>query len=263
MFTLQLILLSSIGLIGFLCNWLLILAIQRKTYHHQETQRLPATNTNPSLLRPKLSMSNQVIRPPLLPSAQSSISTFDKYILALLVNDIFACNLLLPLRLIELTEGLPCIFLCFILKFFEKFTTVTEIIILTLLIITSLIFFTKTRLFNKRLSLMGILVMSPLAIIYIGPSLTYLDVSDVDLISASSVPSCRQIFLHISLTTYKTLNILSCLFTYLLLVLHAILLYRMKWAIKNYTMNSLKRLTEARRATRNHPPEIFLNEQVN
>ena len=259
MFTLQLIFLSSIGLIGLLGNWLLILAIQRKTYHHQETQRLPVSASNSSLLRPKSSFSTQVVRPPLLPSARSSISTFDKYILALLVNDIFTCNLLLPLRLIELTEGLPCVFLCFTLKFFERLTTIAELIVITLLIITSLIYFTKKRIFHKHLSVIGILVLSPLIIIYVAPSLIYLDTSESN---SMNLPTCRESFLHMSVTSSKTLNILSCLLTYLLLIAHAILLFKMKWAIKKYTLNSLKRLTEARRATRHRPPEIYLADQV-
>jgi hypothetical protein len=121
MFAIQLILLALIGFIGIIFNWLLILAIQRKTYHYQESHRIPSPVTTVSLLQqPSPSINGEIIRSPLLPSPRSSISSFDKYILAFLINDIFVCNFVIPLRFIDISQGLPCVFLCFILKLFEK-----------------------------------------------------------------------------------------------------------------------------------------------
>jgi hypothetical protein len=261
MFTMHLILLILIGFVGILFNWLLILAIQRKTYHHQEVDSLSTPVTNMTLLRPHASISTQIVRPPLLPSMRSSISTFDKYILAFLVNDILTCNILLPLRFIEISQGLPCIFLCFLLKFLEKLTTITELVIITLLIITSLIFFTKKRLVTRQLLLIGLLAMTPLIIIYLATALTHFDIDEFAW--DRTLPSCKQIFIYMTVTTQKTLNILCCLITYSLLCLHLILLMKMKWAIKTYTLNSLKTMTEAATLTRTIQQDVSLFEQVN
>jgi hypothetical protein len=260
MFTLQLVLLVVIGLIGIIFNWLLILAIQRKTYHYQESHRIPSPVTNMSLLRPNPSLSGQTIRPPLLPSLRSPISTFDKYILAFLINDIVVCNFVLPLRFIDISQGLPCAFLCFILKFFEKLTTIIEIIIITLLIITTLIFFCKKRLATSKLCLICFFIMTPLIIIYLATTLTYLDVNEYEY--NERPPSCKQIFVYINVTTQKTLNIICCLITYLIIFIHFILLIKMKWAIKKYKRNSLKHITEAAILTRNVQQEISLFDQV-
>jgi hypothetical protein len=261
MFIIQLILLVLIGLIGIIFNWLLILAIQRKTYHYQESHRISNPVTNMSLLQQTSpSISSKIIRPPLLPSSRSSMSTFDKYILALLVNDIFVCNFIIPLRFIDLSQGLPCAFLCFILKFFERLTTIIEIIIINLLLITSLIFFYKKNLATTKLAFFCLIIMTPLIIIYLATTLTYLDVHEYEHEQHS--PSCKQIFLYINITTYKTLNIICCLITYVIIFIQFIFLIRMKWAIKKYKQNGLKYLTEAALLTRNVQQEISLFEQV-
>jgi len=262
MFAIQLILLVVIGLIGIIFNWLLILAIQRKTYHYQETHRLPSPATTLSLLQqPSSSISGQIIRPPLLPSSRSSISSFDKYILAFLINDIFVCNFIIPLRFIDIFQGLPCVFLCFILRLFEKLTTVIEIIIVNLLVITSLIFFCKKRLSTTKLYFLCLFMMTPLIIIYLATTLTYLDVNEYEY--EQRPPSCKQIFIYITLTTYKTLNIISCLITYSIIFIQFILLIKMKWVIKKYKQNSLKNISEAANLTRNVEQEILLFDQVN
>ena len=260
MFLAQLFLLTGVGLIGMLFNWLLVLAIQRKTYHYQEAHRSPAPVTNISLLRPHISPTAQIIRPPLLPSIRSSISPFDKYILALLINDILSCNFLLPLRLIDLSQGLPCVFLCFLLNFLEKLTAVVEIVILTLLIITSLIFFAKKRLVTTKLALFCLFMMSPLIGMYLTTSLVHMDIYESE--PNRRAPSCKQTTSYINASTFKTLNILCCLITYGLVLLHFVLLMKMKWAIRKYTLNSLKSITEAATLTRNNQQEILLFDQV-
>ena len=261
MFIIQIFLLALVALLGLLFNWLLILAIQRKTYHHQDAQRIATPTTNMTLLRPNASLSMQLLRPPSLPSIRSSISTFDKYVLAFLINDVFTCNLLLPLRLIDLSEGLPCIFLCFVMKLWERLSMVTELVIITLLIITSLFFFTKKHLVTDKLSLICFILMIPLIIIYLIPTLTQFDLDESG--SSYRPPSCKQIFLYISYSTYQILNLLCCLITYSLLFLHLILLWKVKSAVKKYTVNSLKTITELATLTRNMQQENSLVDQVN
>ncbi|CAF1491126.1 unnamed protein product [Adineta steineri] len=261
MFTIQLIFLASIGLIGIIFNWLLILAIQRKTYHHQDHHRVPSPTTNMSLLRSTQPTHGQMIQPPILPAARSSISTFDKYILAFLINDVFVCNFIIPLRFIDISQGLPCVFLCFILKFFEKLTTIIEIVIINLLIITALSFFYKKRLSTTKLSFLCLFLMTPLIIIYLSTTLTYLDINEYEY--EQRPPSCKQIFLYIHTTTYKTLNIISCIITYLIIFIQFILLIRMKYSIKKYKQNSLKSVNETANITKNIQQEILLFDQNN
>jgi hypothetical protein len=263
MFAIELIFLVLIGLIGIIFNWLLILAIQRKTYHYQETHRISTPITpNVSLLQqPSPSVSGKVIRPPLLPSSRSSMSTFDKYILAFLVNDIFVCNFLIPLRFIDLSKGIPCAFLCFMLKFFERLTIIIEIILINLLLITSLIFFYKKHCSTTKLLVICLIIMTPLIIIYLATSLTYLDVYEND--SEQNPPSCKQIYYYyMTKMTCKNLNMICCLISYCIILLQFILLIRMKWAIKKYKLNGLRGLTEAALLTRNVQQEISLFEQV-
>ncbi|CAF4787163.1 unnamed protein product [Rotaria sp. Silwood1] len=255
----QLILLALIGLIGVTCNWLLILAIQRKTYHHQEFNRIPTPATNMTLLRANSSLSGQMIRPPLLPPSRSSISTFDKYILAFLINDIFVCNFVIPLRFIDIYQGLPCAFFCFILKFFEKLTTIIEIIIINLLLVTSLVYFCKKHLATTKLYFLCLFIMTPLIIIYLTTTLTHLDINEYE--SEQRPPSCKQTFIYINKTTYKTLNIICFLITYVIIFIQFILLIRMKWAIKIYKQNSLKSITEAATLTRTVQQEMSLLDQ--
>ncbi|CAF0981746.1 unnamed protein product [Rotaria sp. Silwood1] len=259
MFMVQLILLALIGLIGVTCNWLLILAIQRKTYHHQEFNRIPTPATNMTLLRANSSLSGQMIRPPLLPPSRSSISTFDKYILAFLINDIFVCNFVIPLRFIDIYQGLPCAFFCFILKFFEKLTTIIEIIIINLLLVTSLVYFCKKHLATTKLYFLCLFIMTPLIIIYLTTTLTHLDINEYE--SEQRPPSCKQTFIYINKTTYKTLNIICFLITYVIIFIQFILLIRMKWAIKIYKQNSLKSITEAATLTRTVQQEMSLLDQ--
>jgi hypothetical protein len=256
----QLILLVLIGLIGITFNWLLILAIQRKTYHYQESHRVPSPVPNISLLRQNPSVSGQIIRPPLLPASRSSISTFDKYILAFLINDIFVCNFIIPLRFIDISQGLPCAFLCFILKFFEKLTTITEIIIINLLLITSLLFFCQKRLGTGKLFFLCLFIMAPLIITYIATTLTHIDVNEYGY--EQRPPSCKQIFIYINLTTYITLNTICCLVTYLIIFIQFILLIKMKSSIRKYKQNSLNSITEAATLTRNVQQEILSFDQV-
>lgn len=255
-FILHIVLLTLIGLTGITFNWLLILAIQRKTYHYQYSHKIPSPKTNKSLLRPQRSLTAQTIQPPLLPSIRSSISTFDKFILAFLINDIFVCNFLLPLRFIDIIQGLPCGFLCFMFKFFEKLTTVIELIIVNLLLISTLYFFWKKRLLTQKLWFILILFMIPIIISYLIPTITFIDIEEDQ--QKNRLPTCKQIFIYINVTTLKTLNIFSCLTTYLFIFINFILIIQTKSAVKVYKKNALKSLTEAA-ASKN---EGTLSEQV-
>jgi hypothetical protein len=239
---LQLILLPIIAFIGIIFNWLLILAIQRKTYHYQHLHRIPSPAITKPLLQPNSSITGQV-EPPLLPSVRSSISMFDKFILALLINDIFVCNFLLPLRFIDISQGLPCGFLCFIFKFFEKLTTTVELILINLLLITSLIFFWKKRLLTTKLWSILFLIMVPILITSLITTLTYVDVEEYEY--NNRPPSCKQTFYYINVPTEKALNIFSCIVTYFIIFINFILLIKMKWAIKAYKKSGLRSLTEA------------------
>ena len=258
LFTIQLILLISIGLIGIIFNWLLILAIQRKTYHHQETHRLtsnPIPTVNVSLLQEtNSSIKRPTLRPPLSPSSRSSISLFEKYILAYLVNDLFVCNFLIPLRVIELAQGLPCVFFCFLWKLFERLTAVNEILIGNLLLLTSLLFFYKKHLTITQVYLLHLLLAIPLIFIYLLPTLTYFDVEEFQ--RDQHPPSCKQIFTFLHRTTTQILDVFASLITYLILLLQVLSLRQMKRAIKNYRQTSLKNLNETATLTRNIQQEI-------
>lgn len=243
MLQLQLFLLPIVGFIGILFNWLLILAIQRKTYHYQDTQRNPSPITNKSLLRSRSSLSTNVIQPPLLPSTRSSISIFDKFILALLINDIFVCNFLLPLRLVDISKGLPFGFLCFTFKIFERLTAIIELIIITLLLIISLIYFWQKRLLTMKLWFILFLFILPILVTGFLPTLTFIDVEEQEL--NNRPPTCKQIFVYIDSTTYKTMNILCCLITHMMTFISIGLLVKLKSSIKIYMRNALKSLTEA------------------
>ncbi|CAF2485602.1 unnamed protein product [Rotaria sp. Silwood2] len=264
MLYLQLFLLPIIGFIGIMFNWLLILAIQRKTYYYQYSQRNPSPTANKSILQVHSSFSGHIIQPPLLlPSVRSSISTFDKFILAFLINDIFVCNFLLPLRLIEILKGLPCGFLCFILKFFEKLTTIVELIIIDLLLITSLIFFWKQRLLTTKLWFILFTFMLPILIGGFLTTLTYIDVEEYDL--NNRPPTCKQSFIYIDLITQKSLNIFCCVITYFMIFMNFILLIKMQFAIKAYKKRTLRSLTEAAVAGKTESPmsELTTNDNYN
>ncbi|CAF1248422.1 unnamed protein product [Rotaria magnacalcarata] len=239
----QLFILSIIGFIGIVFNWLLILAIQRKTYHYQYSQRNPSPMPTKSLLRARSSVAAQLIQAPLLPSVRSSISIFDKFILAFLINDIFVCNFLLPLRLVDLSTGLPFGFLCFILKAFEKLTAMIELIIISSLVIISLIYFWKKHLLTEKLWFVLFMFMLPILVTGFLPTLTYIDVEEHEF--NSRPPTCKQIYIYIDLTTYKTLNIFCCLMTYFMTFMSFILLIKMQSAIRAYKKKTLKNLTEA------------------
>lgn len=256
MFILQISLLILVGIIGIIFNWLLILAIQRKTYHYQHSNRIPSP-MNMSILRSNSLSNRKMIHLPLLPSVRSSISIFDKFILAFLINDIFVCNFLLPLRILDLTQGLPCGFLCFLFKFFEKFTTTSELIIINLLLMTSLIHFWKKRLLTTKFWFLLFLFMTPILSTCLIPTLTYLEVDESDSQNRSS--TCRQTFIYVSVTTEETLNIFCCLITSLMILINVILIIKTKWAIKVYKQNALKSLTEGVLSLKN---EIPLVEQV-
>jgi len=253
----QLCLLPIIGFIGIISNWLLILAIQRKTYHYQHSHRIPSPISNKSLLRPQPSLTGQVIQPPLLPSVRSSISMFDKFILAFLINDIFVCNFLLPLRFLDILQGLPCGFLCFILKFFEKLSTTIELILINLLLIASLIFFWKKRLLTAKLWFILFIFMIPILISCLITTVNYIDVEEYE--QNNRPPTCKQTFVYINITTQKTLNIFCCLMTYFIIFINFILLLKMRWAIRIYRHNTLKSLTESAMSTKN---DTSLSEQV-
>ncbi|CAF0771127.1 unnamed protein product [Rotaria sp. Silwood1] len=264
MFYLQLFLLPIIGFIGIMFNWLLVLAIQRKTYYYQHSQRNPIPMTNKSLLQVHSSFSGHIIQTPLLlPSVRSSISTFDKFILAFLINDIFVCNFLLPLRLVEISRGLPCGFLCFIFKFFEKITTIIELIIINLLLITSLIFFWKQRLLTTKLWFILFTFMLPILVGGFLTTLTYIDVEEYELNNRS--PPCKQSFIYIDSITEKTLNIFCCIITYFMIFMNFILLIKMKSAIKAYKQKALRSLTEAAISGKNESPmsESTINDNHN
>lgn len=249
MLILQLSILILIGFIGIIFNWLLILAIQRKTYHYQYSHRLPSPTTNISLLRSNSSTNGHIIQTPLLPAVRSSISIFDKFILAFLINDIFVCNFLLPLRFIDISQGLPCGFLCFIFKFFEKLTTIIELIIINLLLITSLIYFWKKRLLTTKLWFILILIIIPIITSCLITTLTYLDVDEYQ--HNNQPPTCKQTYIYINKPTHKTLNTFCCLITYFIIFINFILLIKTKCAIKIYKKNALKALTEAAVSTKN------------
>ena len=257
MVVLQLFLLAIIGVIGIIFNWLLVLAIQRKTYHYQHSQRIPSPVHNKSLLRPPPSTSESSVPPPLLPSARSCMSVFDKFILAFLMNDIFVCNFLLPLRFIDLSLGLPCGFLCFMLRFLEKLTTIIELIIINLLLISTLIFFWRQRLLTRKLWSLYFLFMMPILLGYLISTLTHLD---VDEYSHGDRPStCKQSFIYINLTTQESLNMFCCVTTYSIIVISFGLLVKMQLAIKAYKQNSLRNFTEMVTADRQ---DMSVAEQV-
>ncbi|CAF1426845.1 unnamed protein product [Adineta steineri] len=239
----QLYLLPIIGLIGIIFNWLLILAIQRKTYHYQHAQRIPSPVLTKTLLRTQSSIAGQIIQPPILPSVRSSISMFDKFILAFLINDIFVCNFLIPLRLLDISQGLSCGFLCFLFNFLEKLSTTVELIIINLLLITSLIFFWKKRLLTKKLWIILFIFMMPILISCLITTITYIDVDEYGY--NNRPPTCKQTHVYITAPTEKTLNTICCFITYFLIFINFILLIKMRLAIKIYRQNALKNLTEA------------------
>jgi hypothetical protein len=243
MLILQLSLLILIGIIGIIFNWLLILAIQRKTYHYQYSHRLPSPTINISLLRSNSATIVQTNQTPLLPSVRSSISIFDKFILAFLINDMFVCNFLLPLRFIDIAQGLPCGFLCFLFKFFEKLTTIIELVIINLLLITSLIYFWKKRFLTTKLWFILILILTPIISSCLITTLTYLDIDEYE--QNNRPPTCKQTFIYINITTQNTLNTFCCLITYFIIFINFILLIKTKWAIKVYKKTALRTLTEA------------------
>jgi hypothetical protein len=243
MLILQLSILILIGFVGIIFNWLLILAIQRKTYHYQYCHRLPSPITNISLLRSNSSTNGQIIQTPLLPSVRSSISIFDKFILAFLINDIFVCNFLLPLRFIDISRGLPCGFLCFLFKFFEKLATTIELITINLLLITSFIYFWRKRLLTTKLWLILMIIIIPIISSCLITTLTYLDVDEYQ--QDNRPPTCKQTYIYINKPTQKTFNTFCCLITYLIIFINFILLIKTKWAIKSYKKNALKTLAEA------------------
>lgn len=257
MFALQFFLLASIGLIGIIGNWLLVLAIQRKTFHYQHSHKFPAPASNKSLLRPQASISGQILQAPLLPTVRSSISTFDQFILAFLINDIFVCNFLLPLRLIDLSLGLPCGFLCFVLKFVEKLTTIVELIIVSLLLASSLLFFLKNRLVTTKYWFLYFLLSIPILLAYLTSSLTYLDIDEHAY--NNSISTCKQTYFYFTVNTQESLHLFCCSITYATILFNFALLIRMKSAIKIYQRNTLQKFTDASLLTR--PGEGIL-EQV-
>ena len=257
MFVLQLILLASMGLIGIIGNWLLILAIQRKTFHYQHAHQFPTPANNKSLLRPQASISGQVLQAPLLPSVRSSISMFDKFILAFLINDIFVCNFLLPLRLLDLSVGLPCGFLCFLLKFVEKLATIVELIITSLLLASSLLFFSKNRLLTTKYWFLYFLLSIPILLAYLTSSLTYLDIDEHAY--NNSISTCKQTYFYFTLNTQESLNLFCCAITYATILFNFALLFRMKSAIRAYQRHTLQTFTDATLLTR---PETTTAEQV-
>ena len=250
---LQLVLLSSIALIGLISNWLLILAIQRKTFHYQQSQQFPNSSiiTKSSLLRPQSSISGQFYRAPLLPSSRSSTSIFDKFILAFLVNDVFVCNFLLPLHIIDLIVGLPCGFLCFIFKFGEKLTTIVELILINLVLISSLFFFIKKHLLTSRIWFICFLLTIPLVVSYLSHSLAYLEIDEYGLNTPLS--TCKQTFYFINNSTQESLNIFSCSITYAIILINFLLLIKMKSAIKIYQLHQLESFSETSQLTRSEP----------
>ena len=236
MFLLQLSFLILIGLIGLISNWLLVLAIQRKTYHHQHSyQTINAVRTQPSF-------SVQLSQVPVLPSVRSSISIFDKFILAFLINDILVCNILIPLRALDLSLGLPCAFLCFTLKLTEKLTMVVELTILNLLLISSVIFYCRNRFLTTRLWFLSFILMSPIILSYVSTALTHLDVDENG--RENRVSTCKQTFIYINSSTEYSMSVFSCSATYVILVLDFFILLRMKSAIKVYQREALEGLTD-------------------
>ena len=261
-FTDELISLALIAFVGIFFNWLLVLAIQRKTYYYQQTHRtIIAATTVPLLRRQTSASSTSTFRQPFLPTSRSTISSFDKYVLAFLINDILTCNFLLPLRLVDLSQGLPSVFLCFLMKFFEKLSIITELVVLTLLIVSSFLFFSREQTVKRNIYLLILLLMTPLIILYFVTTLTWLDVYESDIDGQSQV-SCKRTFAHVNVGTSKTLTMLCAVFTYTLLLLHLALITRMKSAIRNYTMNTLKTFTEASSFTRNNQADTVPFDQV-
>lgn len=256
MLLVQLSYLVLFGILGMIFNWLLILAIQRKTYYYQYSHRLPSPTTTKSLLRPQKSLNKQV-ETPLLPSIRSSISIFDRFILAFLINDTFVCNFLLPLRFLDLYQGLSCGFLCFLYKFIEKFSTSIELIIITCLLISTLYYFWKNSLLTPKLWLILLAFMLPNLFSCLLPTLTFIDTNESE--ENHLPPTCKQTFFYIHATTEKTVKIFSCLLTFLMILINLILLIRLKYAIRSYKKRSLKILTEAAVSTK---PEPSTSEQA-
>jgi len=256
MVVVQLTYLIVFGIFGMIFNWLLILAIQRKTYQYQSAHRLPTPTTTKSVLQPQQSINTQV-QTPLLPSIHSSISVFDQFILSLLINDIVVCNFLLPLRCLDLYQGLSCGFLCFLYKLIEKLSITVELVIITSLLMSTLYYFWKSSLLTRRLWLILLLFMLPNLVSCLLPTLTFIDINESE--ENQSPPTCKQTFIYLHATTEKTLKIFSCLLTFLMILINLILLIRMKYAIRSYKKTSLRILTEAVVSTK---PEPSISEQV-
>ena len=141
---------------------------------------------------------------------RSSVLAFDKLVLALLVNDIFVCNILLPLHLIDILKDLPCEFLCLLLKISERSTSTIELIIIHLLLMRSLIFFWRKRLLTMKLCLISLIFMLPILITCFLTALRYSDEEKNELNYRQS--TCKQTNDYINLTTQKILNIFFLLF---------------------------------------------------
>jgi hypothetical protein len=93
-----------------------------------------------------------------------------------------------------------------------------------------------------------------------GYLLTTLNYMDVEEYAYNNVtPTCKQTFIYINRTTHQTLNIFSCLITYIIIFINFILIIKIKLSIKLYKRNSLRGLTEAAMKARN---EAALTEQV-
>ncbi|CAF1099810.1 unnamed protein product [Adineta ricciae] len=252
---LQLYLLAVTGFIGIIFNWLLVLAIQRKIYHYQHSNRLAAPVSTKSLLRTQTSLTGHNVQPPVLPSVRSSVSMFDKFILAFLINDIFVCNFLLPLRLLDLAQGLPGGFLCFILKFFEKLSTIIELIIISLLLITTLIFFWKKRLITTKLWIILFLCIVPVLCSCLMTAFTFIDVEEYE--QRNRPPTCKQTYIFMNVSTQKNCNTFCCLITYVVVFMNFILLIKTRHAIQIYRQNTLKTLTEAAMTTSKNDSSLY------
>ncbi|CAF0946563.1 unnamed protein product [Didymodactylos carnosus] len=254
----ELIIVGLIGLIGFIFNWLLILAIQRKTYYYQQHQRLHQITgtgttpvTTPFITHSSISTLNGLQQAAVEGGAHiqsTKTSTLDKFILSLLINDIFVCNFLIPLHLIDLSSGLPCDFLCYTSKFIEKLSTVIELVIITLLIITSFFYFSKKRFKSlkhqpaiERICFCSIILLLPLVGIYIAG--TFSVTANEQQYLKINRSSCQKTYVYIQESTQTTLNWLCFIFTYLIASFDLILLIKIKLSIKNWTLRNVKNVS--------------------
>ncbi|CAF0755188.1 unnamed protein product [Didymodactylos carnosus] len=255
---LQISIVSVIGILGFIFNWLLILAIQRKSYYYQQHQHLHQLTgssstpvTTPFIAHSSITALNSLQQAAATVAASHLQPTktpkFDTFIFSLLINDIIVCNFLIPLRLIDLSTGLPCDFLCYTSKFIEKLSAVIEHVIITLLIITTFFYFSKTRFKSlkhqpsiSRICFFFIILSLPLIGMYVAGTFSITVNEQQNLKIDRS--SCKKTYVYIQESTQATLNWLCFLSTYVISGFDLLLLIKIKLSSKNWTLKNVRNL---------------------